>query len=47
MGVAGYEPWAAAGRALGPALVTGLWGLVIAPVVCVGAAGMAVRGVRV
>jgi hypothetical protein len=43
MGVAGYSPWGAAWRSLQPALLTGLWGLAAAPVVCAGAAWVAVK----
>jgi putative ABC transport system permease protein len=44
MGVANYDPWGAAWRSLPPALATGLWGMAAAPVVCAGAAWVAVRG---
>ena len=47
MGVAHYEPWAAAGRTLAVALRTGAWGLIAAPLISALAAyGPAARAVR-
>jgi putative ABC transport system permease protein len=43
-GVPDLDLWAAAGDALGPALVNGAWGIVLTPLVSVLAAWLAARG---